>query len=255
MELWNCGIICYIALGPTHPRDPPKKIIWKWGSSGNFEGGTVTNNSTIPQFHSLHWGETPQTRNFAGVGEKTRNAAWQCGFPATLRAEMQCATLQLQCGVFATLPCCISGGWPAGREMQHGSVGFGPPCGHKCSVPRCNCSVGFLPHCHAAFLGGRGGHKPGFQISYFSDSDLFLGFWPFGLVKGAFGTKRDPKRAKRKIGMELWNCGIICYIALGPKSPRDPPKKQNWKPKSSEDSGGGGNVTNNSTIQQFHSLH
>ena len=118
--------------------------------------------------------------------------------------------------------------------MQHGSVGFRPPCGQKCNVPRCNCSVGFLPHCHAAFLGGRGGHKPGCQISYFSDSDLFLGFWPFGLVKGAFGTKRDPKRAKRKIGMELWNCGIICYIALGPKSPRDPPKKQNWKPKSSE---------------------
>ena len=169
----------------------------------------------------------------------TRNAAWQCGFPATLRAEMQCATLQLQCGVFATLPCCISGGWPAGREMQHGSVGFGPPCGHKCSVPRCNCSVGFLPHCHAAFLGGGGGHKLGFQISYFSDSDLFLGFGPFGLVKGAFGMKSDPERAKRKIGMELWNCGIMCYIALGPKFPRDPPKKQNWKLKSSEDSGGG----------------
>ena len=39
------------------------------------------------------------------------------------------------------------------REMQHGSVGFRPPCGQKCNVPRCNCSVGFLPHCHAAFLG------------------------------------------------------------------------------------------------------
>ena len=42
------------------------------------------------------------------------------------------------------------------REMQHGSVGFRPPCGQKRSVPRCNCSVGFLPHCHAAFLGGGG---------------------------------------------------------------------------------------------------
>ena len=110
------------------------------------------------------------------------------------------------------------------REMQHGSVGFRPPCGQKCNVPRCNCSVGFLPHCHAAFLGGRGGHKPGFQISYFSDSDLFLGFWPFGLVKGAFGTKRDPKRAKRKIGMELWNCGIICHCPW-PQIPPRPSKE------------------------------
>ncbi len=87
--------------------------------------------------------------------EKTRNAAWQCGFPATLRAEMQCATLQLLCGVFATLPCCISGGVVVReREMQHGSVGFWPHC--NCSVAHCNLvrRVAGNPHCHAAFLGG-----------------------------------------------------------------------------------------------------
>ena len=237
---------------PHPPPRPSQENNVEVGKLWEFRGGRCNkyfHNSTVYTGGKRHTNVTLQ-----GSGRRREMQHGSVGFRPP--CGQKCNVPRCNCSV-GLLPHChaaFSGGWPAGREMQHGSVGFGPPCGHKCSVPRCNCSVWFLPHCHAAFLGGRGGHKPGFQISYFSDSDLFLGFWPFGLVKGAFGTKRDPKRAKRKIGLELWSCGIICYIALGPKSPRDPPKKQNWKLKSSEDSGGG-NVTNNSTIQQFHSSH
>ena len=35
-------------LPPHTPRDPPKKILWKWGSSEDFEGAP---SSQIPLFH------------------------------------------------------------------------------------------------------------------------------------------------------------------------------------------------------------
>ena len=38
VELLNCEVLGYIVLGPKPPRDPPKKILWKGGSSENFEG-------------------------------------------------------------------------------------------------------------------------------------------------------------------------------------------------------------------------
>jgi hypothetical protein len=55
--------------------------------------------------------------------------------------------------------------------------------------------------------------------------------------------------------VDLWNCGIFCYIIpTSQKYSRKPPTEKKWKGRNSEGFAAQVNVTENSTIPQFHTL-